>query len=258
VQTAPADRVLNWEGCYNVRDAGGLATPTGHIRRAALVRSDVLARLTPAGRQALLNHGVRTIVDVRTPDEVARDWASYPFRNDSRPDDSRAAVSYVNVPFTLGRDEAHVSAAYQRASNRAELNQIDLDANRRGIGAIVRTIADAQPGGVLVHCHAGKDRTGLVVALLLALAGVAHADIAEDYALTALNLEPLIIDWLDEMSDQQAERARLRELALPRAETMLDTLEYLRTRYGSAERYLLGAGVTSAQIERLLGRLLSD
>jgi protein-tyrosine phosphatase len=111
---------------------------------------------------------------------------------------------------------------------------------------------------VLVHCHAGKDRTGLVVALLLALAGVAHADIAEDYALTALNLEPLIIDWLDEMSDQQAERARLRELALPRAETMLDTLEYLRTRYGSAERYLLGAGVTSAQIERLLGRLLSD
>ena len=256
-----SERVLTWEACYNVRDAGGLATPRGAIRRGALVRSDLLARLTPAGRQALLDHGVRTIVDVRTPAEVARDWASYPFRNDGRDRAGESRVAYVNAPFTLGRDErawAEISAVYHAAQNREELNRIDLDANRLGIGAIIATVADAQPGGVLIHCHAGKDRTGLIVALLLALAGVSDADIADDYELTAQNIEPLIIDWLDEMSDQAAERARLRELALPRAEAMLNTLGYLRERYGSVERYLLEAGVSAKQLEQLRARLLGS
>ena len=62
--------------------------------------------------------------------------------------------------------------------------------------AIVAAVADARPGGVLIHCYAGKDRTGMSVALLLSLAGVSDEDIADDYALTMLNLEPLIGEWL--------------------------------------------------------------
>lgn len=232
-------------------------------RSGSLVRSDVLCRLTPAGRRALLDHGVRTIVDVRTPSEVARDWAAYPFRDDAAAgsDTEVPAVRYRNVPFTSGRDRAAWQAmhdAYAGATSREELNRLDLDGHPTGIAAVVGAIAEAEPGGVLIHCHAGKDRTGLVVALLLSLVGVADEDIADDYALTMTSLEGLIADWLTEMSDDPAEHERLRALAEPRREAMLDTLAYLRQGYGSAEGYLLAAGVRPEQLTRLRERLLGD
>ena len=236
---------------------GGRSTRSG-----SLIRSDVLCRLTAAGRRALLEHGVRTVVDVRTPAEVARDWQAYPFREDATaPGEQMTRVRYRNVPFTSGRDDQAwqvMHDAYAAATSREELNRLDLDGHPAGIAAIVAAIAEAEPGGVLIHCHAGKDRTGLVVALLLSLVGVTDEDVADDYALTTTSLEGLIADWLSEMSDDPAEHERLRRLAEPRREAMLDTLAYLRQRYGSAERYLLAAGVQPEQLARLRERLLDD
>lgn len=253
--TARTDRILSWEGCFNVRDLGGLRTRDGHaVRWGALVRSDLLCRLTPAGAAALVDHGVRSIVDLRFKDEVARDWDRYPFR----PAEG-SPVRYVNAPLDAGRDpdaHANVLAAYLAAKSRAELNRLDLDWHATGIGAAVREIADAPPGGVLVHCHGGKDRTGIVVALVLSVLGVDDGDIADDYAMTTLALEPLISEWLDEQAFDDAERERLTGLATPARDAMLDTLAYLRDRYGSAEEYLAAAGVTDEHVERLRARLL--
>ena len=81
-------------------------------------------------------------------------------------------------------------------------------------------------------------------------------DIAEDYALSMLNLEPLIVAWLDATSQDPAERNRLRALATPTREAMRDTLDHLRSRYGSAETYLRGCGVSDEQLARLRARLL--
>jgi protein-tyrosine phosphatase len=253
---AADSRVLQWEGCFNVRDLGGLPTSGGgRIRRGAVVRSDHLCRLTGSGRASLLEHGVRTIVDVRFPDEVASDWDSYPFR-DSTTD---PAVRYVNAPFNIGRDQAshdEIHAAYRTAASRGELNRLDLDWSAPGIASAVAAIADAPLGAVVVHCHGGKDRTGAVIALLLALLGVPDDAIADDYALSGVNLEPLISEWLDHMSDEPAERARLRILATPNREAMLEMLDHLRTRYGSAESYLRAGGLTDDQAARLRSRLL--
>jgi len=252
--SAPASRILDWEGCFNVRDLGGLSTSSGRpVRHRALVRSDILHRLTDAGRAALVAHGVRSIIDLRFTDEVATDWHMYPFR---APADG---VSYRNIPFDLGRDAASNARqrdAYHAASSRAELNRLDLDGGRAGIVAAVAAIADAPPGGVLVHCHAGKDRTGAVVAVVLSMLGVSDDDIADDYALTALTLEPLIIEWLDDSSQDPVEREQLRDLAMPVREAMLDTLEYLDERYGSAETYLRDGGLTHDEVDRLRLRLL--
>jgi protein-tyrosine phosphatase len=255
-------RILDWDGCHNVRDAGGLATSDGRrIRSGALVRSDVLCRLTASGRRSLVDHGVRTIIDVRSGEEVARDRQSYPFRGNGDDTTGRAGpgVAYRNISFTTGRDEhawEQMHGAYESASSRAELNRIDLDANGVGIAAIVAAVAEAPPGGVLIHCYAGKDRTGLVVAMLLALAGVRDDDIADDYALTALNLEPLIVDWLEEMTTDEAERQRLRALAEPDREAMLHSLAHVRRRHGSVEAYLRLHGVTDGDIERIRRRLV--
>ena len=256
--TESRSRILDWEGCYNVRDLGGLPTADGrHIRWGALVRSDIPTRLTEAGRQSLLDHGVRTVVDLRFPGEVDADWHSYPFQDD----DGRATIDYRHVPFNFGRDpdmDDQIHAAYQSATSRQELNRNDIDWNQKGITAAVAAIADAAPGGVMVHCHAGKDRTGAVVALTLSALGVADQDIADDYALTALSIEPLIVEWLDEHSSTDEEREHLRMLAMPVAEAMLDTLAYMRERHGSAEAFLRGGGLTDDQMDRLRARLLEE
>lgn len=188
---------------------------------------------------------------------MAVDAELYPFRDEA---DARRPI-YQHVPFNVwdesAPDEERV-AKYRAAQSRAELNRLDLDLNARGVAAAVAAIADAAPGGVLVHCHAGKDRTGIVTALVLSLLGVDEEVIADDYALTSLNLEPLILEWLDSLTDDPGERERLRTLADPVREVMLDTLAHLRNRHGSAAAYLEAAGLSEAQFERLRSRLLES
>ena len=252
---AGEERILDWEGALNARDTGGLPTADGrHILSGALVRSDVLTRLTPSGRQALIDHGVRTIVDVRTSEEIGRD-VDYPFRDSRAPTDP----AYINVSFVVDLDEeqtARLHAALNSAWNLGELNRLDLDLHRPGIGAIVAAVADAAPGGVLIHCHAGKDRTGMTVGLLLSLAGVRDDDVADDYALTMLAYEKLIDDWISEVDE--ADRDRMRQLAKPTREAMLEMLAHVRERYGGVESYLRGAGVTDEQLAAIRSRLIAE
>jgi len=247
-------RVLEWDGCFNVRDLGGLAAADGqHIRWGALVRSDLPCRLSQRGREELVGHGVRTIVDLRFPHEVASDWDSYPFK------DGSDGIAYRNVPFNTGRDPEQddiVHAAYQAATSRAQLNRHDIDWNSVGIATAVAAVADAPEGGVLVHCHAGKDRTGAVIAVILPALGVSDDDIADDYSMTARWIEPLIVDWLDSTSQDPLERDRLRTLAMPAREAMLDTLDYLRQRHATAADYLVAGGATTTQLTRLNTRLV--
>jgi protein-tyrosine phosphatase len=258
VPAAELGRALEWDGCLNVRDLGGLRTRDGRsLRRRALVRSDLLCRLTEAARKAPLDDGVRTIIDLRFADEAAADWDRYPYR-EWQTSTELSGVRYLNVPFHVRPASQHpdVDDAYRAAANRRDLNRLDLDLGQSGAAAAVAAIADAQPGGVLIHCHGGKDRTGIVVAVVLSFLGVPAEDIASDYALTMINLEPLIVEWLDSVSLDPVERDRLRTLATPTRESMLDTLDYLRRRHGSAAAYLRGGGVTDEQLGHLRARLL--
>jgi protein tyrosine/serine phosphatase len=250
---AGEERILDWEGSLNARDTGGLPTIDGRrIRPGALVRSDVLTRLTPSGRRALIDHGVRTIVDVRTSEEIGRD-VDYPFR-DSR---AEGEPNYLHVSFVVDLDDeqsARLRAAQRSAWHLGELNKLDVDLHRAGIGAIAAAVADAEPGGVLIHCHAGKDRTGMSVGLLLSLAGVAADDIADDYALTMLAYEKLIDEWIATVDED--DRERMRQLAKPTREAMLDMLAHVNDTYGGAASYLRGAGVTDEQLIAIKSRLV--
>lgn len=115
-------------------------------------------------------------------------------------------------------------------------------------------IALAPQGAVLFHCHAGKDRTGMIAALLLALAGVPNSTIAEDYAFSQVCLQPIFDHRLSQEPDL-AKRERMAQMMSAAPETMLSALAYLDARHGGAERYLRAAGVGEAELERLRRRI---
>ena len=240
-------RRLAWDDCANARDLGGYPAGDGRETRwGAVVRSDSLAALTPAGRDALVAYGVRTVVDLRLPAEIAAH--PNPF---AEPGDH--GVAYTNVSIL---DPA---AGFPPDTITLAENYLwSLDRFRALVATAMAAIATAPEGGVLIHCAAGKDRTGLIAALLLALVDVPDRTVAADYALTAECLRPRDQAWLENGPGERAEREALLVRYAPTAEVMLEVLDDLSERYGGVEPYLLEAGVTAADIARLRARLLVD
>src|SRR5262249_34902508 len=130
-----------------------------------------------------------------------------------------------------------------------------LDAMRARVGVILRAIAAAPPGGLVVHCFAGKDRTGVVSALLLSVAGVARDVIADEYALSRQALQPLLDEWTSAESDPEVrDHMRRRFQCDPR--TMITVLEHLDQQYGGVDGYLAAGGVQASTRDRLRARLV--
>jgi protein-tyrosine phosphatase len=245
-----ADRRLRWDACWNVRDLGGLPTADGGLtRQGALVRADRLSRLTGAGVRAVVEYGVRTVVDLQFPDETAR--APHPFRDAAQ---AVRGVRYLNVPINSGRNSAldpQVFAALAGAQNRAEGYAVDVDFNSAGFARIARGVAQAPTGGVVLHCQAGRDRTGIAVALLLSLAGVPDEIIAEDYALSA----PSLLEHYEHIEDETVRREVIEDMAGVSPETMLALLAHVRAAHGGTAAYLAAGGATAEELDRLRQRL---
>jgi len=131
------------------------------------------------------------------------------------------------------------------------------DAQQR-IGAAVAAVADAPADhGVVIHCFAGKDRTGLVAALLLSLAGVPDEDIAADYAESDPGVDALNQSWFAAARDDRQLLLRRRISISPHA-TMLEVLRWLHEEAGGPEAYLTEAGLSEAQLDALRARLVED
>jgi protein-tyrosine phosphatase len=243
---------LHWEGCLNVRDLGGLPIADGGTTaQGAVVRSDNIADLTERGWQSLAEHGVVRIVDLRWP--IERDGEQPP------PVD----VEVVHVPLlgeSLDDDYlAELNASLDASDDVADhyaWSYVDfLERFRDRFGIALAAVADAD-GTVVVHCAGGKDRTGLVSALLLRLAGVDRVVIAADYAVSEENLAPNGPAWIGRVEDE-LERDRRRKLMRTPAGAMLQTLDELERRYGTVDEYLRRAGLDDEQIERLRARLVT-
>jgi hypothetical protein len=238
-------RRLDWDGLINARDLGGSPTiDGGAIRPGALVRSDSLSSLTPAGADALVAHGVRTVVDLRMPVEV--DDRPNPF---AAPGDH--GITYHNVSFIDPAAEPPTEVATLAEDYARMLRQFGPQ-----VADAVTTIARADAGGVLIHCAAGKDRTGLIVALLLGALGVAPEVIAEDYALTAANLEAEEARWLEEGPGSREERELTLGRWRARPEVMLEVLSDVEASFGGPAGYLLEIGVTPEDLDRLRARFV--
>jgi protein-tyrosine phosphatase len=240
--------VLAWEGCLNVRDLGGHPTEDGAVtRHGVVVRADALHRLSDAGWRSLADYGVTRIVDLRFHDE----------READPPHEVPAELVHVALLGAV-RDPDYfelLNRQLDRAADAAEYLRWSylefLERFRDNFASAVRAVATA-PGTVLVHCVGGKDRTGLVVALLLRLSGVSIERIDEDYAVSELNLDDAA--WIAEAPDE-VEAERRRRLCRSPGGVMADVLRELEGRHDSVRAYLLGAGSTEAELDGIRERL---
>lgn len=244
-------RHLTIDGSYNVRDLGGLPTADGHITCwKTFIRAGNLDKVSAAGCQYLTTYGVTTVIDLRDEWEVE----SYPnvFAQ-------IAGVHYANLPLIGSRcaqDETW-KAASERYTHLHELYAYYLDTCQPQIASIISAVAGSS-GGTIFHCYAGKDRTGLIAALVLGAVGVSASDIAADYALTGEHITHLVAEWRAYAIQHNRDLAALERDAASHPQTMLDTLAHLTTRYGGVRPYLLSCGVTDTQLEALRQRFVKD
>jgi protein tyrosine/serine phosphatase len=221
--------VLAWDGCVNVRDLGGLPLEGGgETRFGVIVRADSIRGLTGRGWEALLDYGVASVIDLRGDREVAEDRpASLP-------------IPVARVPIEPTDEWPSMRDAY--------LTQ--LSAAREQFGRAVELIAAAEDP-VVVHCAGGRDRTGLLVALLLDAAGVSREAIAADHALSDESWAPHNDAWFAE-APTEAERRRRIRIAEPAGQTMVEILAEIDAGHGGPARYLSAGGLDTVVL-RLRG-----
>jgi protein-tyrosine phosphatase len=245
------ERALTWDGCLNVRDLGGHRTEDGRTTRfGAIVRADSIRQLSDDGWRDLVDYGIETIVDLRFHGELEAD----------PPRDVEAQVVHVPVfPEPDEREWREIDELAQQAPSDAEATSTVyrelLERRRPYFAGAVTAVADARPGGVLVHCTAGKDRTGLVTALLLRNAGVPVATIGDDYALSEHYLADATRAWV-EAAANDAERRWRRRLSRTPAAAMTGVVQHVERTHGSVQAYLRGGGADDDALARARARLL--
>jgi hypothetical protein len=229
-------RTISWGDLHNARDLGGLPAGGPLTQFGRFYRTPRLDDLAPEGWDALLGAGVRTIVDLRNADEIGPLPAHELLARHEHPIEDQGDLEFMSM--WAGRLN---SPAYYAES---------LDRWPDLIAGVFRRFAGAPTGGIVFHCSAGRDRTGLVAAMLLQLVGVDDVAIVEDYTLSVVAMNdhfartqqprerprsgPELDEWVDQV------QARLYEF--------LDAI--------STERFLLENGVSAADVAAIRARLL--
>ena len=242
----PPDRIISFEGAKNVRDLGGLETPSGtRVRRGMVYRGDGLSRLTAADLTRLTQLGVRTIIDLRYDDERARAPDRLPpglmarcLQRGFFPQGSRELFTAVN------EHGADASAAYELMSSNYARMPFE---HARELGAVLHDLLDPAGAPHFIHCTSGKDRTGVAIVLVLRAIGVDVETVIADYALSNCEHQAVDVFGPDARADAIAMvmsahpgflRAALE--AIDREYGHIDDYFSLALDFGAAERVALG------------------
>lgn len=242
-------RLVSLAGAYNFRDLGGYPTSDGRStcwRR--LFRSDALHELTEADVSVLRDLGLMSVIDLRTPTELERTGRG-------RLADEPLRYAHLSVTVQEGGESAAAPTQFQ--ADLADRYLWYLDVGAANLAAALRAIGDPAQSPVVFHCAAGKDRTGVLAALVLEILDVTRETIVQDYALTGAQM-PLIMDRLrrdpavgDRVDDLPPHLFAVEE------RTMERFLDLLHDHHGGAYRWALSVGVPEETLASMRERLVS-
>ena len=275
-----APQWLLFDGTVNVRDVGGLPAAGGAVvRSGALIRSASLQHLTESDVHRLVHEfGVRRVVDLRTDVEVSS-LGPGPMHHAPEvtvhhlslyPDNAERSVLSDRDAGTAGDAAERADGAArdnvlapslpwheERMTNRPRVVAGYLRYLRQrpdSVVAALRAIAEPE-GATVVHCAAGKDRTGMVVAFALTVAGVDRDAVAADYGATESQLGA-IVDLLGRSTLYEREVAHPERIPLPTADTMRQALQAVDEEFGGVSGWLAGHGWTQQDTDLLRAKLL--
>ena len=243
-------RTLDFEGCVNFRDLGGYRTTDGRmVAWRRLFRADGLNKLTPSDHQQLNDLGLSTVIDLRTLDEAAQ-RGSFPV--------AEVPVRYVGLPLTDVLPATEDLPDWKEAAYVASRYGAMVSEGGGVLTEAIEVLASTDSLPAVMHCSAGKDRTGVLSALVLAFLGVPDETIIEDYALSAAAMERL----LERLKAEYPEAVDQVEKFAPAIlhvvpETMEQFLAELRLEYGTYEDLAIHLGVVEA-MDRLGRTVLVD
>lgn len=232
-----------WTCCQNARDLGGLPTTGGHVGHRRLYRAGNPSGPTRGVIRELADHGISRVLDLRSKHEIEK-----------LPSPLRRHPIYSSEPMIDPRMDHLRDPTAEHTLLDTYIGSVDR--NARTIADGIASVIDAPPGGVLVHCMAGKDRTGILIALVLRLVGVPVDAVVADYAVSEDRLDSFFARELAESRDDVTrERLRSRQHSSP--QTMRGLLRHIDSTYGDVPGYVGAAGITSSQIGALTRRLIS-
>lgn len=238
---------IELQGAYNVRDLGGLRTKNGRLTRPGVVyRGDSLDNITPADEKILFDKlGIATIVDLRTLAETESKDLHFP-------------VPRYRFSVLVGR----LGHEPFPSDDPAELAKVYLKNLESGRAAVTGTFdiiaANLQAGAAtLFHCAAGRDRTGIIAALLLSLVGVTDGQIAMDYVQSNRNARRVTKKLAENplYADQGKDRP---EVILLHELSILGFVRLLRAEYGGPRQFCLDSGVSPETIAVLESDFVVD
>jgi protein-tyrosine phosphatase len=241
-------RRLPLDGLLNARDLGGYPTENGETRWGVFLRADLPVRLTPGDLAFLRRFGLTTDIDLRGDEERQRkldvlaeeDWLQY------------RQISLRHGPAA----EAGRPYAFQEGFSWGAQYVVLADTQKGWIRCVLEALA-AAPGPALFHCSLGKDRTGIVAAILLGLCGVSDEDIVADYTVSSCYLEPIYRDMLKNVPE-----GYIKTLDAPHfsasPENMKMLLRHINREYGGIPGYIRACGTEADAVRRLIERLSQD
>lgn len=241
-------RHLPVEGAFNIRDLGGYTSAAGRtIPWRRFLRSDSLHWIAPQEVIRLHDEGLRVVIDLRTAHEVAE--APNPFA--SFPD-----VRFLNMPLFDDLSPQALSQAEVEGDHPLfTFYMTALMSRGPSICVILSEMARVETGAVLFNCTAGKDRTGIIAALLLGIAGIPRAQIIADYALTAELIPDLVAEFLALSRERGGDTEKYARLLESPAQTLAQTLDQIDQRYGSVPNYLADIGLSEGDLATLRARM---
>lgn len=241
-------RRIELDTCFNFRDMGGYPTPGGgRVRWHTLYRSDTLHRLEGDALEHFAGLGLRSVVDLRHDHERDR-HGRFP--------DAGLPIIVHEVALVDDAGEGTTDAAPMPATT----GEAYIGMAQRGHRRIARAVSLlGQPGALpaVFHCTAGKDRTGVVAALVLRVLGVGDDDIVADYLLTGRSAKARY-EWLE--TADPAYHAFL--MSLPEhirnidPEAIPTLLGWVDREFGGAEQFLVAGGTDPADLDRLRAELV--